>query len=79
MTAELVLLIILSIFTLDFILERILDVLNNRTLKTELPELGKDIYNKDEYSQMLSYEKETGRFSLILSVIGFIVTFLLLF
>ena len=79
MTAELVLLIILSIFTLDFILERILDVLNNRTLKTELPESGKDIYNKDEYSQMLSYEKETGRFSLILSVIGFIVTFLLLF
>ena len=33
MTAELVLLIILSIFTLDFILERILDVLKNITSK----------------------------------------------
>lgn len=78
MNSQTVLYLILFIVCFNFLLERILEILNQKAMSHELPKEAEGIYDKDKYAQMLRYEKETGRFSLLVSVLSFSVMVVLL-
>lgn len=64
--------IIIAVLVFDYVLERVLDILNSKMRDKELPEEVKDIYDDEKYKKQQAYEKETGNFSLITSTISFI-------
>ena len=59
--------IIIFILVFDFILERILDIVNNKHRVEVLPGELKDIYNEEEYQKQQHYEKESTKFALLKS------------
>lgn len=77
MTSTTILYIILGILTVDFILERFLEYLNQKKWSTELPKALVGIYDQEKYHQSQDYQKDKLMPSLISSVIGFIATFLM--
>ena len=78
MNAQTILYIILTIITVNFLLERFLDYLNNRSRKSVLPERLKDIYDESEYKKSMAYQQANGRFSMITSTFSFVLSFVLL-
>lgn len=65
--------LIIIILVLSFVLERILDTLNLKSLSPELPALVADRYDKEKYAKSQIYEKETSKFGLIVSSFNFIL------
>lgn len=55
--------IILGILTFDFVLEQVLDYLNLKHQKTDLPEELKDLYTEEEFKKAQDYYKANARFS----------------
>lgn len=78
MDAEIILIIILSLVTVDFILEQILDFLNLKHQKTILPKELIGIYEEKKYLRSLAYQKDQGKLAFISGTIGFILIFTLL-
>lgn len=78
MSSKEVLLLMLAVFVLDFLFERFLELLNNRSMKTEIPEKLKDVFDAEKYKKQQEYRKVTFRFELITSVFSFIMLFLIL-
>ncbi|NOZ45633.1 MAG: M48 family metallopeptidase [Chlorobi bacterium] len=70
---QIIFLSIIIIISLDYLLERWLDLLNNKYRKEKLPKELQDIYNEEEYAKQQKYEKENTRFSLITSSFNFIL------
>ncbi len=76
--AQTVLIIIILIVCVDFIFERVLDYLNYRNLKEDLPtDLG-DVYDTDAYKKSQAYEKVKTRFSIISSSFSILLILALL-
>ncbi|MBN2612495.1 MAG: M48 family metallopeptidase [Bacteroidales bacterium] len=71
--------IIVGIIVFDFILERVLSVLNTSRMNTPLPDEVKDVYDEDQYKKSQEYKKTNDRFSLVTSSFSFIVILLMLF
>ena len=78
MDAQMLLILILSFITFDFILEQILDFLNLKYQKKELPDELQGIYDEKKYQQSLAYQKENTRLSFITSTFSFLLAFALL-
>ncbi|WP_282013999.1 M48 family metallopeptidase [Marinifilum flexuosum] len=78
MTAAIILYIILFILSFDFILERVLDILNLRKWTPTLPKVLEGIYEKEKYLKSQEYQKEKYKLSLISSVISFATSFLMI-
>ncbi|GAB7087367.1 M48 family metallopeptidase [Marinifilum fragile] len=78
MNATTILYIILIILSFDFILERILDILNLRNWSPTLPKVLEGIYEKEKYLKSQEYQKEKYKFSFISSVISFLTSFLMI-
>ena len=78
MSALTILLIILTILTVNFLVERILDILNLRNWSPDLPPVLEGAYDKDKYLQSQKYQKEKYKLSFISSAISFIGSFLML-
>ena len=72
-----ILVILLAIITFDFFLERILEWLNLKNLKTELPEAVKGIYDEEKYKKSIAYFRANTRFGLLTSTFGFVLVFVL--
>lgn len=70
----LILQIIVAIIIVDFLLERILSVLNQRNWSSEVPQEVKGIYPEEKYRTSQQYKKENDRVGLISSTISFAVT-----
>ena len=70
----LILQIIVAIIIVDFLLERILSVLNQRNWSSEVPQEVKGIYPEEKYRTSQQYKKENDRVGLISSTISFVVT-----
>lgn len=68
------LLILISLVTFGYLLERILEYLNLKNQKKEIPQDFKDFYDQDKYNKSLEYHKEVTRFSWLGSTISFLVT-----
>ncbi len=71
--------IIIGIVVFDFLLERILSILNTSRMNAELPEEVKDVYDAEQYKKSQEYKKTNDRFSLITSSFSFLLIILMLF
>lgn len=78
MDAQVILYIILTFITLDYVIERILEYLNLKAQKPELPRDFKNIYDEEKYKRSLAYNKELTRFSWITSTFSFILIWVIL-
>ncbi|MFP4291647.1 MAG: M48 family metallopeptidase [Cyclobacteriaceae bacterium] len=72
------LIIIVAIVSLDFVLEQVLDYLNRRHKKAELPDELRDIYDEEKYRKSLAYQQARGRFHTITSTFSFVLSLVLL-
>ena len=79
MQPQILLFFILGILIFDFILERILNFLNMKAMKPELPKSLGEIYNEEKYRKSQEYTRENARLGLISSSISFGIMFALLF
>lgn len=71
--------IIIGIILFDFIFEKILDWLNYRNMKDEIPKELEGIYDEEKYRKSQQYEKVTTRFSLVTSTFSLILILIMLF
>ncbi|MGE0773263.1 MAG: M48 family metallopeptidase [Cyclobacteriaceae bacterium] len=78
MTPQTILTIILSIVAIGYVFEQVLDYLNLKALRKDLPEEIAAFYDKGKYLKSLEYQREQTRFSFITSAFGFAASFLML-
>ena len=71
--------VIIAIILFNFILERILGILNSSRLDLKLPEEVKDVYEPEQYQKSQDYKKVNDRFAIITSTFSLIVILLMLF
>lgn len=78
MDAQSLLILLLVILTFDFAFNKVLEFLNIKSMKEELPEEVKDIYDEEKYKKSVAYSKANNKFGLITSTFSFILSFVLL-
>jgi STE24 endopeptidase len=66
--------IIISILIISFIVDKILDHLNEKRFNDEIPEKLKDVYDETEYKKSQAYKKTKAKFSNITSLLSTILT-----
>lgn len=78
MEAKSILILLLAILSFDFIFNKVLEFLNIKNMKEELPEEVKDIYDEEKYKKSIAYAKANNKFGLLTSSFSFILSFVLL-
>ena len=78
MEAKSILIILLAILSFDFVYSKILEYLNIRSMKEELPDDVKDIYDEEKYKKSIAYARANNSFNLVTSTFSFILSFALL-
>jgi STE24 endopeptidase len=78
MSANILFIIIVTVFTLDFIFERYLSFLNIKNSKMPLPALLSGIYDNEKYAKQQSYFRANSRFGMAASGFSFLAVLLLL-
>lgn len=78
MEAKSILILLLAILSFDFIFNKVLEYLNIRSMKEELPDEVKDIYDEEKYKKSIAYAKANNKFGLLTSTFSFILSFFLL-
>ena len=78
MDAKSILLILLAIVSFDFLFNKFLEYLNIRSMKEELPDEVKGIYDEEKYKKSIAYSKTNNKFGLITSTFSFVLSFVLL-
>ncbi|NQY08544.1 MAG: M48 family metallopeptidase [Flavobacteriales bacterium] len=70
---------IVGILIFFFVLERVMDYLNDSLSSDELPDDLKGIYDQEKYSKQQSYDKTTSKFSLYSSSFSLVVMLTMLY
>lgn len=78
MTKETILIIILGITIAEFLLELVLDILNIQSMKSDLPEKLKGIYEPEKYKSSMDYQRTTANFGRFSSGFTFVLSIILL-
>ena len=78
MNTEILFYIIISILTLQFILETYLDYLNSKHYKDAIPTELSDVYDREEYVKSQDYKQTNYKFGLLTSIFSFVLTILFL-
>ena len=78
MSAEIWLIIFILFIILNFAFSSILEYINDKNWKNEIPIELKDFYNKEQYLKAKNYKKARGKVSLISSCISTLLTLLIL-
>lgn len=78
MTSTTILYIILGILTADFLLERLLEILNKKKWSVDLPYELEGIYDQEKYQQSQNYQRDKSKPALISTIIGFTATILMI-
>jgi len=78
MTQEVLLWVILAIIVFGYLFESILDYLNVRSAREEMPDEASDIYDAEKYRTSIQYLKETSKFSAYTSTFSLLLTILVL-
>lgn len=73
MNSEVIFFVIVAFLCLEFVVERVLDRLNMKSMSPVLPSRLQGIYDEKEYNRFVNYKRETGRLEWLESVVGFIV------
>ena len=79
MTAQLWFFIIISLVIFNFLFSNILDYINHRNWKDEIPNELEDFYDKEKYKKAKNYALSKNKIGLFSSSISFILVFSLLF
>ena len=80
MTAENWLYLIIGLVIFNYLFSAVLDFINGKNWRTEIPPVMKDFYHEDKYLKAKNYSKEKGKVSLISSTLSTLITlFFLLF
>lgn len=74
MTPETILLIILIISIVSYVFDQVLDYINLKALRKDIPADIEAFYNKEKYQKSLDYQRERMRFSFITSAFGFLLS-----
>ena len=78
MTSQNWLIILLILIAFNYIFSTLLEYLNDRNWKDEIPKSLKDFYQKDKYLKAKEYKKINGKLSFFSSTISFLITISLL-
>tara|TARA_X000001036_G_scaffold12881_1_gene11084 strand:- start:1322 stop:2551 length:1230 start_codon:yes stop_codon:yes gene_type:complete len=78
MSAEIWLIIFILFIILNFAFSSILEYINDKNWKNEIPIELKDFYNKEQYLKAKNYKKARGKVSLFSSCISTLLTLLIL-
>jgi STE24 endopeptidase len=70
---------LLLIISADFILERVLTFLNNKSAKSAIPIELEGIYDEEKYAKSQEYNQESDRFGLWSASLSFLLTFLAIY
>ncbi|MGZ0016559.1 M48 family metallopeptidase [Yeosuana sp. AK3] len=79
MTANTLFYIIIAIIIINFIVDKILDALNDKHFKDALPEDLQDVYDETEYKKSQEYKATNYRFGLLTSMFSILLTLGFLF
>ncbi len=74
MKPETILLLILAISIISYVFDQVLDYINMKALKKDIPDEIEAFYNKEKYQKSLDYQHEQTRFSFITSAFSFILS-----
>jgi len=74
MTPDTILLIILAIVTISYLFDQLLDYINLKSQRVDIPAEIEAFYNKEKYHRSLAYHEEVTRFSFITSALGFVAS-----
>lgn len=78
MEPPLVLNIILAIAIISYVFDQLLDYVNIKSMRRDIPDNVAEFYNRDRYMRSLDYHQELTRFSFISSGFSFIVMIVML-
>ena len=78
MTAEKWLYLIIGLVIFNYLFSTVLDFINGKNWRTEIPLVMKDFYPEDKYLKAKNYSKEKGKVSLISSTLSTLITLLFL-
>lgn len=74
MKPETILLIILSISILTYVFDQLLDFINLKSQRKDIPEEIEAFYHKEKYQKSLDYQREQTRFSFITAAFSFLLS-----
>jgi STE24 endopeptidase len=69
------LVVILSITAISYLFDQILDYINLRGQRTDIPKEIESFYEKEKYLKALAYHKELTYFSFLTSAVSFVLSF----
>jgi len=78
MTPENWIYLIIGLVIFNYLFSTVLDYINGKNWKTEVPPVMKDFYDEDKYLKAKNYSKEKGKVSLISSTLSTLITLLFL-
>jgi STE24 endopeptidase len=78
MTAENWLYLIIGLVIFNYLFSTVLDFINGKNWRIEIPPVMKDFYPEDKYLKAKNYSKEKGKVSLISSTLSTLITLLFL-
>ena len=78
MQPEVLLYIIISITVVSYVADQILDYINLKAQRTDIPKEVEAFYQKEKYLKSLAYHRELTRFSFLTSGVSFLVSLIML-
>lgn len=78
MEPKTILVIILIISTGNYLFDQILEFINLKALRKDIPDGVAEFYDREKYQRSLAYQREQTRFSFISSAFSFLLSFLML-
>lgn len=79
MTSQTLFYIIIGILVVNFVIDKILDLLNARRFQDSVPPELKDVYDNSEYERSQLYKREKYRFGRLTGTISIVATLLFFF
>ena len=74
MSPEIFLWIFIALVLFEYFFSTILDYINDKNWKDEIPENLKEYYDKKKYSKARDYKIETGKISFISTTVSIVIT-----
>lgn len=78
-TPEGILQIILVIVVVSYVFDQVLDYINLKAQRTDIPKEIEAFYEKEKYLKSLAYHKELTQFSFLTSAVSFVLSVLMLY
>lgn len=79
MQTQTILFLLIGITIFNFILDKILFILNNKNRKLPIPEKLSGIYNNEQYKKSQEYQNVKNKFSIFTSILSFLVMIAMLY